>query len=435
MITAPEASRPSRTVAGVAAWVALLLALLFQAAVVLPEALQREAGYDFRHFYVAGLTFLGGGNPYDGLQAEAAWQRLETGLPRHVAPIVPVEYGTAYPPILAFLFAPVAMLPYGVARVGWLGVNLACLAWLIARSLGAWASGWAPPARVAAVAAALLLDPVRQCLGAGQLTLVVVGLALAAADAEDRGRPRVAGVLYALAMVKFTCVLLIPVWLVVRRRWITAAWLILALVVLDAVPILIIGPAEFVAALRDTVALVRAIPINDPANVLGSYNVVSIDTLIYRVGHALQLDAAPALVPLIGAGALASLWPVRRLGSDPARAVAWLLLACLPCFNHRTYDAVVLVPTLFLLPSWTPDGGARRWLAYACIVPFLWASPYETLDPFTLTTVDVLFRQSYRNWALLVLWGLVGASLARGGGIDPRSASPGSQPGGSSPER
>lgn len=413
MSSAPtgETPAPSRAPAW-REWLWFAPAVLYLAVVVVPQALPRAAGCDFRHFYIAGLTFLHGADPYDGLQAEKEWQRLGTGLPRFVAPYIPPEYGTAYPPMLPFLFAPAALLPYHVARIGWLCVNLACLAWVTAFSLHRWAGAWPPAARAAVVMAVVMLDPVLHCLVVGQFTLVVTALAIAGAVAEERGSARTAGILFALAMVKFTCVLLVPLWLLLRRSWTTLLWLVLALVVLDVLPILIIDVDEFVPAFRDTVAITRALPLNDPASILGSYNVVSIDTLVYRLGFPFRYDAGAWVLPLAGAGALASLWPLRRGAPDPTRAIAWLLIVCLFFFNHRPYDVVALIPALFLLPAWLPTRGTRLWLAYGCVGLFLFASPYEVVaDPSAVSNADVLLRLSYRNWALLALWGMLGSGI------------------------
>lgn len=409
MIRAPSAVPQAPSPAsGRKNWLWFVPAAVYLATMVVPRALPHAAGCDFRHFYIGGLTFLDGANPYDGLQAESAWQRLGTGLPRFVAPYIPPEYGTAYPPQMPLMSAPLAVLPYHAARLIWLGINLACIAGLVAYGLWRWAGAWPPVAQAALATAIVGLDPVGQCLFVGQLTLVVTTLAFAAAVAEERGHSRTAGILFAFAMVKFTCVLLIPVWLLLRRSWHTLLWFVLALVVLNAGAILTIGIEEFATAFRDAVDLARAMPLNDPGSILGSYNVVSIDTLLCRFGFPFQFDAQPLIPFFAGAGMLASLVRLHRSRPDAMSAVAWLLLVCLFFLNHRPYDVVALIPTLFLLPTWLPKRDPRLLLAYACIGCFLFESPYEVMtDPSALTNADVFLRLSYRNWALLALWGLV----------------------------
>jgi hypothetical protein len=114
-----------------AAWCAWVLAMAFMALGALAFF-----GEDFIDFYAAGRVTLTGGNVYDVRQLAAAAQAVGDSI--HYNPFY-------YPPWLAVLVAPVALLPYGMARVIWMGLNVG--AWVAGLWLLSEAAGF--PARAA----------------------------------------------------------------------------------------------------------------------------------------------------------------------------------------------------------------------------------------------------------------------------------------------
>lgn len=97
---------------GLGAWLAVLSFLLY--------------GQDFRGYYAAAQVLLSGGNPYDYHQVAPVLLRI-TG-----------EMGNNpyyYPPWFAWLFIPLAPLPFQIARAGWMVFNV--VVW----NLGLWKLG------------------------------------------------------------------------------------------------------------------------------------------------------------------------------------------------------------------------------------------------------------------------------------------------------
>ncbi|MBI5369189.1 MAG: DUF2029 domain-containing protein [Planctomycetes bacterium] len=426
-------------------------ALLFHGIVVLPEALAPGAGWDFRQFYIIARTLLAGKNPYVGAEADAVWARSGIPLARLVVPGLPAAYGTVYPPIKAAVFAPLALLPYEPARLLWLALSYALLVALLLAALHRFAADLSPPRRACVAALVLLLDPVAACLISGQDALLACAAAWAAAVALEHGRPRRAGLLFALAGVKFTCVLLVPLALLWRDRrralpWV--AWAAAATLALNLLPVLVIGPAAWLAAFRESLRLYESFClIDDPGSILGSYNMVSLTTLLYR----LIGPHAPALIEPARWGAIAALlaataWVLRpaaprpdagpllagalpAAGPDAAPVATWVLLLCLLVFNHRLYDAVALIPAVPLLAAAVAArrlGLAPAALAAAALFLFLFPSPFESaIDPADLTAEQLWLTLSYRKWAVLALGFLTARAAlrsdARGGsGTEPQ---------------
>lgn len=136
------------------------------------------------------------------------------------------------PPLLAWLLAPVALLPFNVAFGLWIVASAAALGWA-ARLCGA---GW-----WGALSAAAFL-PSFVALGSGQVApLLVLALAgMARLEARDRWAP--AGVLLAVAAVKPQLALLVPVALLAAGRWRAVALAAGLGVVVAALTVAALGP-------------------------------------------------------------------------------------------------------------------------------------------------------------------------------------------------
>ncbi|WP_164546452.1 glycosyltransferase 87 family protein [Corynebacterium hylobatis] len=141
-----------------------------------------------------------------------------------------IELPFTYPPLAAILFIPLALVPYGVALVGWTLLGAVLLWWCLTiilrhllptladadhRVIGAWL-----------LPLALVAEPVRETLAFGQINIILMTLVLA--DTLTR-RPRLPrGVLIGLAAaIKLTPAVFILVFLV-QRQWRHAATTFLA---------------------------------------------------------------------------------------------------------------------------------------------------------------------------------------------------------------
>ncbi len=171
----------------------LLTALAIVLALLALRATHRP-GREIGVFYQAGARFRAGADIY----------------------VAGAEYPYRYAPGVAALFAPLTSLSFPAARTLWAAISsaLAFAAALVLDARVGARRAWATP-----LAWLCLMQPLVQELAHGQVDVVVLVLALAASELEDRGSEVTAGVLIATAAaLKVAPVILALDW-VFRRRW------------------------------------------------------------------------------------------------------------------------------------------------------------------------------------------------------------------------
>jgi alpha-1,2-mannosyltransferase len=171
------------------------LALLALGLVLLAARASQRAGIDFAVFHGAGARFARGLDLYGPYGSEAPFR---------------------YAPGIAALFAPLAAIPFGVAKALWI---FACAAMAFGAALLLDARTGARSALAVPLAWLCLAQPLAQELAHGQVDLLVLLLALCAFVAEDRGWEVTAGALILVAAaLKVAPAILALAWLV-RGRW------------------------------------------------------------------------------------------------------------------------------------------------------------------------------------------------------------------------
>jgi alpha-1,2-mannosyltransferase len=186
--------------ARVGAWVGLGVLPLALAGVFGAVFLSRGAGRsDFWTFWVAGRTVLHGGNPYPALAS------LPDVADKWFAPFV-------YPPVAAYLLAPVAVLPFALAKVVFLLLNLAGVV-LALRLLGV--RDWR------CYGAAFASPPVIEAAGIGTISIPL--LLVVAAAWRWRAHAVRLGLLIACAVTAKLFLWPVWFWLVRARRYRAAA--------------------------------------------------------------------------------------------------------------------------------------------------------------------------------------------------------------------
>jgi hypothetical protein len=163
---------------------------------------------DFPHFYDAALAVRAGGDVH-----------------------LSGSGGYIYPPLLAFLFQPLTLLPLPRAVACWLVINTALIAiavWIASRDavrrFGL--SGWMRPVPlVAALAFLLTFDKTLASFKQAQTdSLVILGFVLGLYWLERR--PALAGIALGFAAnIKYLSLIAVP-YLLLRRRWSAATWAI-----------------------------------------------------------------------------------------------------------------------------------------------------------------------------------------------------------------
>jgi Glycosyltransferase family 87 len=133
---------------------------------------------DFRPYYVAGKLLLLGRDPY---------LNAVTDFPALYVPVnaeAQAYSGFIYPPFATFLFAPLALLPYGTAKLVYSGLSLACLWSLlfwVARLVQFELTG-------GAIALVMCSFPVLAHFERGQFDLFVCGLTVVSFGLYRRGQ-------------------------------------------------------------------------------------------------------------------------------------------------------------------------------------------------------------------------------------------------------
>jgi alpha-1,2-mannosyltransferase len=272
------------------------------------DLLGKPLGTDFLSFYAASRLVL------TGHAAEAY------SLPLHHAAETAVfgrDVGLTpffYPPLFLLICAPLANLPYFAALLAWLGATGAAYvasarAWLSARS------GWLD---------ALAFPAVLINLGHGQTAFLSAALIGAGARWLDR-RPVLAGVAFGLLAFKPHLGLLLPVGLIVARRWTTFVSAAATVLVFAGVSLWSLGPNAWTAFLASA-RLARAILETgwlEPAKMVSAF--AAVKTLGGSAAMAYAIQAA--VVAYVGVGLVRAQRRSPRGPAEPALLVMAALLA------------------------------------------------------------------------------------------------------------
>jgi hypothetical protein len=200
---------------------------------------------DFMEYYSAGRLILAGHGAalYD-------WNvigPLQTALVGHVHTVFGI-LAYLYPPYFVIALSPLAALPYGPARLIWLGIN--CL--LLAGTLAALEHYSRAPHRmgVAFRAGAVASLPVFLALITGQVSLLLLALLVACVLLAERGQDAWSGAVLALAAVKPFYVLPLLMVVLLGRRWRMLAGLAVTVGITGIAAILVCGVRIYASYLR-----------------------------------------------------------------------------------------------------------------------------------------------------------------------------------------
>jgi len=297
-----------------------------------------------------------------------------------------------YPPTFYLLILPLALLPYAVACLLFLGAGLAALGAVvrgICRSQGlTWRDALLPLLGFPAVFINFYT---------GQNGLLTAALAGGALLCLER-RPVLAGGLIALLTIKPQLGLLWPLILVSGRHWRALASAILGTLLFGGLSVAVLGVETLQAFVGKLPALRQALAGD-------SLLLVRELTSFYSLGRLLGLPVAAAAalhaaVALAVAAAVILLW-LRR--GDPALRAAALLSGSLLISPYLfDYDQAMLAPALLWLAADAVRRGWRRGereaMAAAWLMPVLWIPLYHfTGLQLTPLAVLVLFLMVLRR--------------------------------------
>jgi hypothetical protein len=301
-----------------------------------------QTGWDFPQFYIAARA------PTHSLYDRAVFEDVAR---KYVAP-AGVKY---FPPYVrpAVFSLPLRLLMwpgYRAAFSGWVAVQVAFLVLSVALL---WRGFPAIPGIV--VGSLGLLFPAMFGLITGQdanteLVILTLGFTLLCS-----GRKRAAGLVLGLAVYKFNLVLLVPVFLLVRRQYTSLLWFSGAAVALATASALLASPASYLELLthieRYTIGF-------SPDRMLG------LRSLVYAAGAPWLFWIVAPCVAVLAA------WAMRVLPMAEAFSVA--VLSSLLCAWHAGwYDATLLIFPM-MVASRARGATARKLIAAALLIVPIW---------------------------------------------------------------
>jgi hypothetical protein len=265
------------------------------------------------------------------------------------------EHYWSYPPHLLLFIWPLGLLPYLPAYIVWCGVGIAL--YLVA------CSGAIPRARLWFVAVA---PGIAVCVFFGQNGFYTAALLVGGLLVRER-RPVLAGVLFGILTVKPQLGLLLPVMLVLERRWLTIASAVVTTAVLVAATSALFGWDIWLEFWH------RVLPQQEYLTETGRGLLLVMVSSVFYGGRLLHLPLGVdwALQSLVSALAFAAVaWTYWR-ARDPALSLSLLVTATFLFTPYiLNYDMVVFGFVVALLRDRTDNTPADHWLLIA-----LWTLP------------------------------------------------------------
>lgn len=322
---------------------------------------------------------------YDpGLQRELQhqWVPGSTGLSWFVSP-----------PVALWLYLPLGWLPYGVSAGLWAALTVALLA-LSLRPVGLLSTLSGHQDYVPFVLVFLSLPAVFELLGAGQESAVALAVLMVGLRFLMAGRETAAGLVLALGIFKPQLFVLVPLALLVQRRYRAAAAFAAGSVVLVVSTLPLVG-------LRGWQAWLAALssPLYQQGVQVGqTWKMQSVSALLTDWGAPQQ---AAYLVLALGAVVLAL--RLRQVRCDDLQVWGLTVLTTVVFSPHAMlYDLVFLLPFLLFGYRRLNVAGVRLLAVATCVL--LWSIPIRhvavTTDRWPATLVDA----PWSAVALLALW-------------------------------
>jgi alpha-1,2-mannosyltransferase len=262
-----------------------------------------------------------------------------------------------YPPFLAFVIVPLAMLPYGAAVIGWFAASVAALAVVLRR--------WAFRSELAMAAAVIVtFNVIQNNLLNGQVNLLVVLCCLMSIDVGRvppspgtmRGGPVArdfaAGLWLGAAIALKLMPALLLVYFLVRRQFRAIVAAGVTALVLALVPALLIGGSGAVESgfsritgvysqyARELLMPMMATPAADATL---AYSVASVVQRVLGSDPRLWIDALCA-AGVLGAVAFVDVTRWRRRGDDLAAAAAYMVAIVLISPKSETHHLAFAIP-------------------------------------------------------------------------------------------
>jgi glycosyl transferase family 87 len=357
-VTGGNAGRKPRLSPAVA--IAFVLLVAFYASIS-----GRSINYGYRHDFLNFFT--GGSFARDGQFHQLYDVASQQARQHEIQPDNPVFTWFMRPPFGALLFAPLASMPYDTAFRVFLASQYAGLAVFIGwafRRFGQQALLWCAISPVAMFA-----------IGEGQDSVVLLLLALGAFLLLERKRDFASGILAGLMLLKFHLFLLLPLAMLVQRRWRMLAGYTAAAALQGVVALVTLGGAR---GILQYVNFLRTMQKSDP------HPLQQISVFGLALNFHLGLAGIVAGILLVTALVVY----IARRGADWQWFGAAMVGSMAVPPHVWEYDATVLfLPAMFGIFA-TRDWGVRI-PAMLIVCPFIYMSkiagpPFTAADSITL---------------------------------------------------
>lgn len=342
-------------------------------------------------------------------------EALETATP-HLAWFVS-------PPIVAALYAPLALIPYNLSGLLWLGLNTAVLSYCIF-SLGTLAPNLMRHRRKIVLLAVLAAPPTFELLGSGQDSAFVLCLWLTGIRLFNAGYSGWAGALLGLGFAKPQLVLVVPLVLLAMRSYKALAAFVAVVGAMSGISVALVG---FEGIGRWTSGLSSPLYMTEVQQGQ-AWKMVGLPSLLQALvppgwGDGIAPLLTTASLPLGAAILLVTLLRLGRAAVDPQAVWIATLATTLTFSPHLAiYDAVLFVPVVIFLLERRPTRTLR--IAAASAFTLMWMVPPLHLAalrlPWPLSAVDA----PWASLPLTILWleslralqpGILEAASAPGG--------------------
>lgn len=237
--------------------------------------------------------------------------------------------GYVYPPLLAFALMPLAALPLKTAAIAWLGINLliaiaaaSLAAGEAARRVGLAASTWLTLG-IAAAGSLIVADKARSSLDQGQSDMLMVMAFVLGLRWLGKRDWAAGGVLGLAANIKYASLVVLP-YLMLRRRWRAAGWMVAWTIALSLLPAVYRGWQRNLDDLGAALTMLSHIEPRDAAHShlapIGRQRAVSITSAVAGWlrgtgdGGARGPIVVAAIASIVGAVVLAAWLIYRRRG-------------------------------------------------------------------------------------------------------------------------
>lgn len=319
---------------------------------------------DYLAHWTGGRLLLDGADNLYDPEAQAELQERELGVK------VPLAWFVSLP-VVAALYAPLALIPYNLSGVLWFALNSALLWWCF-RSLRFLAPRLFQHRRKAILLCALAAPPTFEALGSGQDSAFVLAVWLIGVRLFSNGYPAWAGAVLGLGFAKPQLVLVVPLVLLAARSYRALATFIVTVGAVAAASLALVG----IGGIREWTAALASPLYMAEVQEGQAWKMTGLPSLVQSLlpaewGQAVAPVLTLVSLPLGAAVLLAVLLRHGKTADIKTVLIATLATSLTFSPHLATYDAVLFIPVAVFLLDRQPTAGLRAAVVLAFVLMWL----------------------------------------------------------------